>query len=128
LISENINRDFFEGKINIQEEIAQKKGKVRIIDKGSIGLLEEYLAKSWRFRDPKLKDEMIETFKRIRALRQKPAHLHVDDKYDSVYHQQQRDLIFRAYKSVRTLRLLLMNHPRAKLYNLPEWLQKGRIG
>lgn len=128
MISENVHRDFFKGKINLNEEIQHETGKVRVVSKGSIRLLEEYLAKYWRFPDPEPKNEMIRTFKNIRKARQKPAHVAVEDKYDITYHQQQRNLIFQTYKAIRTLRLLLMNHPKAKSYVPPEWLQKGRIG
>lgn len=128
MISENIDRDFFKGKINLNEEIQNKTGKVRDVRKGSIRLLEEYLAKYWRFPDPEPKNEMIRTFKNIRKSRQKPAHVAVEDRYDITYHQQQRNLIFQAYRAIRTLRLSLANHPKAKSYIPPDWLQKGRIG
>jgi len=127
IISENINRGFFKEKISLKEEIPLGKDKARIVDKGSIRLLDKYLKKYWRFPDPKPKDEMIKTFRAIRKMRQKPAHQTIDDNYNAVYFENQRRLIYRAYKAIRTLRLLLTNHPKAKSYVPPAWLQEGRI-
>jgi len=127
MISENINRDFFKGKIDLNEETELRNGKVRIIDKGSLKLLDEYLKKYWRFPDSKPKNEMIKTFKTIRAMRQKPAHQIIDDYYDSGYYKRQRNLIYKAYEGIRTLRLILTNHPKAKSYVPPKLLQEGRI-
>jgi len=119
MISENIDRDFFKGKIELNEEIQNDNGKVRVVSKGSIRLLEEYLAKYWRFPHPEPKNEMIRAFRNIRKARQKPAHVAVEDKYDITYPQQQRNLIFQAYRAIRTLRLLLMKHPKVKSYVPP---------
>lgn len=127
IISENINKGFFKGKINLKEEISLEKGKVRIVDKGSITLFEEYLEKYWRFSDPERKNEMIRTFKTIRRMRQKPAHQTINDQYNAIYFEHQHRLIYHAYKAIRTLRLILMNHPKAKSYIPPKWLQEGRI-
>ena len=32
-----------------------------------------------------------------------------------------------AYGSIRTLRLMLANHPKTKGYEVPDWLYKGEI-
>ena len=80
-----------------------------------------------RFPDPKPKDEMINAFKEIRKERIKPAHKIEDDTYDKSYFKLQKDLVYNSYKSIRCIRLILTNHPKAKSYNPPEWLQKGRI-
>lgn len=127
MISENINRNFFEGKIDMQKEILMKENKSRIIDKSSLRLLEEYLGKHWRFPNPKPKDDMVETFKYVRKIRQEPAHKITDNIYDSAYIQKQQELIEQVYKAIRTLRLILRNHPKARSYQSPKWLDEGRI-
>lgn len=127
MISENINVKFFKGKINFQEKISTGENKSRIIDKSSLRLLEEYLKKYWKFPDPKPKDNMIETFKYIRKMRQEPAHKITDDVYDRNYFQKQHELMDRVYRAVRILRLILKNHPKARSYQSPKWLDEGRI-
>ncbi len=37
------------------------------------------------------------------------------------------DIMHEAYKSIRTLRLFLANHPKSKSVKVPEWLFKGEI-
>lgn len=127
MISENINMKFFEGKINFQEKISIGENKSRVVDKSSLRLLEEYLKKYWKFPDPKPKEDMIETFKHIRRMRQEPAHKITDDVYDFNYFQKQHELMDRVYRAIRTLRLILKNHPKARSYQSPKWLDEGRI-
>lgn len=127
MTSDNINRNFFKNKTELKEEIETKDGKTKTIDKSTIRLLEEYFEKHWRFPDPKPKDEMIKTFKQIRQDRQDPAHRIVDDKYDVGYFHKQNELMVQAYSAIRTLRLILQNHPKAKDYEPPKWLNEGRI-
>jgi hypothetical protein len=126
LISDNFNKDFFKGKVELTEEIEIDNGK-KIVDRGTLQLLDDYLNRYWRFPDPEPKDEMIKVFKEIRKGRQIPAHNIVDDEYDEEILQRQRDLMMRAYKSIRTLRLILKNHPKATYYSPPRWLDEGRI-
>jgi hypothetical protein len=71
--------------------------------------------------------EMFATFKKIRKLRQKPAHSVEEDKFDQTYVKSQRDLIIKAYNVMRTLRLILANHPNVRGYRVPDWLQTGKI-
>jgi hypothetical protein len=47
-------------------------------------------------------------------------------KPESFIHRQ-RELIGKIYGAVRTLRLVLANHPAAKGVEIPEWLFKGGI-
>ena len=89
--------------------------------------MEEYLEKYWRFPDPKPKEDMIKTFKDIRRMRQEPAHKIVDDAYDLNYFQKQHELMNRVYRAIRTLRLILKNHLKARSYKSPKWLDEGRI-
>ena len=119
LFSENLNKDFFRGKIPLKDNSDK--------DKGTISLLEEYMNTKIRFPDPGPKDEMIGVFRSIRKDRQKPAHKVSKDKYDPKYLKLQKDLIYSSYSAIRTLRLIFMNHPKTRRYKPPEGLQKGRI-
>ena len=115
LLSDNINRQFFEGKI--------KTDKRKNLD-----LLEEYLNKFFALLDPHPKEEMLKQFKFIRKTRGIPAHEIIDNEYNIEYFDKIKKLITESYTSIRTLRLLLTNFPNAKKsYKAPEWLQTGKI-
>lgn len=47
--------------------------------------------------------------------------------FDQKYIRQQRELMVRAYTAVRTIRLLLANHPATKGIEIPDWLYEGLI-
>jgi hypothetical protein len=127
LISENIDPEFVGGEVPLEQERSRADGKVVVARKGSLQLLNDWLGQTVRFPDPDPKDEMMSTFKKIRKLRQKPAHAIDENAFDQKYFKDQRKLIMDAYNAVRTLRLILMNHPAARSYEVPEWLEKGEI-
>ena len=126
MLSDNLNKEFFKGKVELTK--LEKRGEVFIEqNKGTIVLLQEWLDKIVKFPDPKPKDDMIKTLKEIRDERSKPAHHVQDDKWDNKYFAEQREIIMRAYQAIRTLRLIFSNHPLAKSVNVPDWLCKGEI-
>lgn len=126
MLSDNLNYVFFKDELRLTAPI-EKNGLLMEQNKGTIQLLEEWLNKNVRFIDPKPKDEMINIFREIRKGRRIPAHYIEEDEFDNMYFTKQRDLIRKAYKGIRTLRLILANHPLAKLVEIPEWLYKGEI-
>ena len=67
--------------------------------------------------------------KRIRKLRQKPAHAVNEDRFDQQYFKDQRELILAGYSSLRTVRLLLANHPDVieASIDVPSTLVEGKI-
>ncbi len=119
LISENINRNFFDGKIEFMENNIQK---------GTLRLLEEFLRKFFRFPDQKPQEDMLKHFKLIRNERQKPAHKIEENKYDPGYYEKIKKLVTASYRSIRTLRLIFTNFPGVRNnYQPPSWLQRGKI-
>jgi len=116
-LSENINRDFFQNEVAIDETEQP----------GSLTILERWLDQSVRFPDPQSMKDMILTFKEIRRMRQRPAHAVEEDCFDQTYFKQQRQLMEKAYGAIRTLRLILSNHPKVRRYKVPEHLQTGTI-
>jgi hypothetical protein len=72
---------------------------------------------------------MISTFKKVRKLRQKPAHKVNTDSFDQDLFKEQRDIVVNAYVSVRTLRLILANHPEVRINppKISKQLFKGEI-
>lgn len=127
MISDNINKKFFMDEIEYNFENIRKDGKVEITPKATITLLKEWIDKKIKFPDPKPKDMMIDIFKKLRKMRQPEAHKVNDNIFDQKYFKKQRELIIEAYDSVRTLRLILANHPKTKGHEIPDWLYKGEI-
>jgi len=126
IMSDNLNKEFFEGKVDLTK--LEKKGEAFVEqNKGTITLLEEWLNKSVKFPDPKPRDEMIKIFREIRSERSKPAHHVEDDEWDNEFFVKQRATIMKAYQAIRTLRLIFANHPIAKTVEVPDWLYKGEI-
>lgn len=126
LISDNINLNFFKSDIITTEVVIKEDGTTLTLSKPTILLLEEWMQRI-TFPDTEPKDEMLKIFRRIRRMRQRPAHSMDDDKFNQQYFTQQRALIIDAYKAVRTLRLILANHPGLKNFEVPDWLYKGNI-
>jgi hypothetical protein len=127
MVSENINKDFFQHEISYQTETKRADGKVIVREKGTLTLLKEWLGQKVFLPDPKPAEKMIETFLKIRRMRVKPAHKVDEDKFEQEYFKKQRELMIEVYSAIRTLRLILTNHPKTKSYKVPEWLFKGEI-
>jgi hypothetical protein len=129
LISENISPTFFPPNIARETEEQREDGKIMVRQRGSLSMLDEWLRKSFRTPDPGPLDEMLATFREVRKLRQKPAHAINPDAYDDALFEQQRQLFVRAYDALRTLRLILQNHPSARSVadQMDERVRKGDI-
>lgn len=127
LMSENISKEFFKGKVDLENEIVKKDGKIIIQSKGTIKLLEEWLRETVKIKKEEDFDLIFESFKMVRKLRQKPAHIINQNIYDKGYFRIQDDLIDKCYTSVRMIRLLFANHPAVKNYKVPDWLYDGKI-
>ncbi len=119
----NINAAFFKGDIAFTDEQGAD------ISQHTIKLLEKWLTKFYRPRDPKALEEPYNALRRIRAERQRPAHAIDPDKYDETYFEKQRDLIVSAYRAIEAIRLIFSSHPKAKAagYQPPDWIEKGKI-
>lgn len=127
MVSDNITVDFFGHDVPLEEERERGDGRIEVAKRGSLALLEEWLARTVRLDEPRAADELIATFKKIRAMRQRPAHAVQEDVFDQEYFKRQRRLIIEAYSAMRTLRLILALHPAAREYAVPDWLESGKI-
>lgn len=126
MISENINRDFFSGKVALEVEKKRKDGKIIITSKGTLTLLIEWLKQSSN-NTLCSEDDLIKSFRKIRELRQEPAHSLITDEYSTDYFDKQKEIIRDAYCSMKNLRLLLSNHPNANKDLVPDWLDTAEI-
>ena len=129
MISDNIDREFFSEDLSLETDTERADGKVVVVAKGTISLLKEWVNRYWRPAEPEPVESMFQAFRTVRKLRQKPAHAVVEDAFDQEIFKQQRRLIIDAYAGLRTLRLLLANHPEVRKNppEIDESLHKGEI-
>ena len=126
MMSDNINVKFFEGEVDTERLEKRADGMYVAKPVGTIFMLEEWF-KRVRFPDPAPKDKMLGVFREVRQLRVNPAHVVDENMFDQKYFEEQHNLIIRAYEAVRTLRLILANHPATKACQIPDWLYRGEI-
>jgi hypothetical protein len=129
MISDNINKDFFMNEISYENEQKRKDGKIIVKHKGTLQLLDEWIHKFFKPADWSVWDEAITSLKKVRKLRQHPAHSIEKDVFDQKYFKDQRELILSAYKAIRTIRLIFTNHPKVKAANIEisDQLREGKI-
>ncbi|MCK4983859.1 MAG: hypothetical protein KAS17_13100 [Victivallaceae bacterium] len=129
MMSDNINKKFFNGDVDIETDIERADGKIIVTQKGTIQILESWVNKYFTPRDRTSVDEMLATFREVRSLRQKPAHKVNTDSFNQNIFRKQREIIIKAYDAVRTLRLILANHPAVKKSppQISKYLYEGKI-
>ncbi len=129
MMSDNINKRFFDGEITDEYDHVRDDGKIEVRKKGTIAILEEWIDRYFQPQDRGPINEMKAAFKKVRKLRQKPAHSIQEDVFDQKYIREQRELILDAYGAIRTLRLILANHPKVKANppDINEQLWNGEI-
>jgi hypothetical protein len=129
MMSDNINKKFFKNDVELEIEKERDDGKIVVSPKGTIQVLESWLNKYVKTTDREPIEEMIATFKKIRKLRQEPAHKINSNRFDQDIFKRQREIVVSAYESIRTLRLILANHPRVKANppKIHDQLFQGRI-
>ncbi len=127
LFSANIDKKFFLEDVPLTSEEAGQDGKVRLRQKGTIQILEDWLNRMWRSSDDAPVEEMLATLRDVRKLRQRPAHAIDEDRFDQDYLKQQRALLIRGFRAMQVLIRILAKHPDAQSYTGPAWLESGRI-
>lgn len=114
MMSDNIDKKFFENDVDLESEKERDDGKIVVTPKGTIQILESWIDKYFHSADHKPIEDMMKTFREVRQLRQKPAHKVNADSFDQELFKKQREIVVKAYDAVRTLRLILANHPKVK--------------
>jgi hypothetical protein len=122
LMSQNLNQNFFQNEVPYEIEEELPDGRLAVRRKGTIQILEDWPTKFFRPRDTQPLADMISAFRKIRKLRQRPAHALEDNNFDQIYIHQQRELMVEAYSAVRTIRLIFQNHPKLIDFEVPQIL------
>lgn len=129
LLSENINLEFFQKEIPYETDTTRSDGKIVVTKKGTLQLLDEWVRATVDLPDWSLWEESMTAFRKVRKLRQKPAHSIDEDVFDQAYLKQQRDLLVAVYGGIRILRLIIALHPKLQAADaqLPGWQEEGRV-
>lgn len=129
MMSDNINKKFFEDDVAVEIEEERDDGKIVVRPKGTIQILESWINKFFNPIDPAPLENMLATFKKVRNLRQKPAHKVNIDSFDQSIFKKQRAIVIEAFTAVRMLRMMLDNHPQVKSNppKINDQLFKGEI-
>ena len=129
LLSDNIDRDFFGQDIPLEEEIERDDGRIEVVQKGTLRILEEWLHRYYRTQDGEdVSKEVIAPFKTVRKLRQEPAHKITEDVYDVALAREQDQIVSDVVIGLRNIRYILMSHPMIhEEYEPPDWLDGDDI-
>lgn len=130
MLSENIDRKFFQNDVPYEDETTDSKGRIIVTQRGTIRILEEWIKAKTRLRNTdsqELIDHAIATFKDIRKRRNPQAHKLGPDAYDRELFVEQIKLMRDAYRAMVTLRQLLKLHPAAREYEIPEELEQRKV-
>jgi len=122
MLGENINVRFFQGEVATEELEKRRNGTVVAKRKWKPRLLEEWLSKHYTGRDVPW-TEAIETFRKIRELRNTPAHASQPNVYDTRFIGQQRGIVAAAFRALSDLRDILATHPDTRGVKPPRWME-----
>lgn len=127
MISENINKAFFNGKVDLYFLKEEEDGIYIKEHKGTLKLLEEWLSSIYKVKGNGSISEVIKPFAKVRKERQKPAHSITENFYDEQFIDLQRTMVSDVYNSMRLLRNIFSQHRKAKDFKIPKWLEEGKI-
>jgi hypothetical protein len=127
MISENINRDFFDGKVELFEYEKLEDGIVERKTKGTLQLFEEWLTRVFNVKGDGSVSDLFKPLKKIRRERQNPAHKINENQYDKQYIDKQKEIMNEVYSVFRNLRNIFHQHPKARNFEIPDWLENGHI-
>lgn len=127
LLSDDLNKKFFESNIPTQRQITDEEGNKEAQSIGTITLLERWLTKFFKPAEDGPMKEMFSDFRAVRAERMRPAHKAEQNVFDQEYVRLQRELIEKGYGAVHTLRMALENHPKARSYEVPDYIRAAKV-
>jgi len=127
MISENINKEFFEGKVELYEFKDLENGLVERQIKGTLQIFEEWLTSVFNVKGDRTVSELLKPLKQIRRERQNPAHRINENQYDRELIERQKKVMNEVYSVFRSLRNIFQQHPKAKKFEIPDWIENGKI-
>lgn len=126
-ISENLNKSFFEGKLDLEERRPIDDDTFERIQKGTLRLLEEWISTVFSYADDSFPKEIMKPLKKVRKERQSPAHKVIDNSYDPSLVDLQKDIMEGCYLSLGSIRRNIQTHPKAKDVELGDSLDRDNV-
>lgn len=123
LLVHNISIKTFQKDVELIKAIERKNEDGT--DKGSLVMFKEWMEKNVSASFD-IDDVIIVPLKKIRKIRQAPAHEIYSNKYDLSVYEMQRTLVDESYEVLRAIRSLFMGHPLAKGVRVPDYLVTGK--
>ena len=127
MLSDNINKKFFDGNIEEYDLVPIDNNLIERIMKGTIKMLEEWFGKNFKPKNEQAYKDIFKFLKEIRKERQNPAHRISKNVYNKQYIEKQKDMIDKAYTVVRSLRTAFQQHPIARTFEVPSYLNDAKI-
>lgn len=125
IVVNNLNYDTFQIDAMGITSVERKKDDGTL--KGSIEMLDEWFSSNYFAGNTKgyemFKKYISGLFRKIRKIRQAPAHELYSNKHDKTLYRAQNELIEEAYRAVRDLRMMFSKHPGAKSVIVPDELR-----
>jgi len=82
---------------------------------------------TYKVQDKQTLKDIFKPLKKIRRERQNPAHKISENDYNKKYINKQKEMINDSYESIKALRQIFQQHPKAKGVEIPDWLDNGEI-
>ncbi|MFD0849778.1 hypothetical protein [Sphingosinicella xenopeptidilytica] len=109
-------------------EQKRSDGRISVRDKGTISLLQEWLDIFVVGKDKReIINAIIGPMRRIRKLRQQPAHSFLKNEFSHDFHAKRREVLTEVLEALALLRTILSRHRRARHINVPAWLDSSNI-
>ncbi|WP_432815870.1 hypothetical protein [Sphingorhabdus sp.] len=128
LLSDNLNKEFFKGRVGSNFEQTLPDGRVSVHPKGTITLLQEWLEKVITGNGKaKIIDAIVSPIRKIRQLRQEPAHKFQENQFSLEFHRRRREVLEDVLGSLSCCRVVLARHRKARGIDVPDWLDSEKI-
>jgi len=128
LLADSIDVNFFKNKAPLETETLRADGKIVVQKKGTLTLLEEWLLKEIIWSDTAtFRKVIIRPLREVRRARQTPAHAFTKDNFSVDHHTNRKRLLWDVFNSLSNIRGTFAKHPRARLVEVPNWLDAGHV-
>ncbi len=122
VVVENMTQDFFDGDIEPFKFHNRGDGVIERERKRPIAMLAEWLE---TFYSGSEVNEIVSTLRRIRRLRNKPAHTLPANVYEPELRETQRKLMNEAHEAIRLIRMIFQTDRACRNFKLPRFVDDG---
>lgn len=128
LLIDNLSQKFFaHAQVRLTEERRDSEGNTYQGQRGTIGMLVEWMAGTVRYDPEGMASSTAKILKEIRKARSNAAHTLRENEYDPSVWEEQRRFVVEAYLAVRTVRQLLQSHSKAAAVPVPDELGDPKV-